>query len=391
MRNQEGFKSADALVIGGGVIGLSIARSLAKRGMKRVTLVERSQTLGTEASHAAAGMIAAQAEADQTDAFLELACASRELYPRFAAELSEESGTDVELERSGTLYLALTDEDEAEIEQRFRWQQRAGLMVEKLSADEALRLEPHVTPHVRAALRFALDVQVENRRLVAALTTSITEKYGVDLLIETNVESLHIARGKVAGVQTSHGALSAPIVVLATGAWTSLIECRSDTGAIFPHILIEPVRGQMLSFAAQPRLTQHIIYSPRGYIVPRLDGRLLAGSTTEHAGYDKRVTCNGLQQIAQQALEIAPCIGDLPFMDAWAGLRPRAPDGLPVIGECAEARGLYYATGHYRNGIMLAPITGELLADAIVAHVQSPLLRAFSPNRFQPIRANQGI
>ena len=138
----------------------------------------------------------------------------------------------------------------------------------------------------------------------------------------------------------------------------------------------------MICFDAKPQLTRHVIYSPRGYLVPRQDGRLLAGSTSEHAGFTKQVTAGGLNHIIGNAREISPKILNLPIVDTWAGLRPRAPDGLPVLGPCGEIEGLFYATGHYRNGILLAPVTGELIAEAVVTGRVSPLLAAFSPNRF---------
>ena len=378
MRKQEGLETADVVVVGGGVIGLAIARALAMRGAGRVLLIERAR-LGAEASRAAAGMLAPQAEADGADAFFELACASRNLYPALADALREETGTDIELERTGTLYLAFTDEDEREIEHRFAWQRRAGLSVERLSGDEARGLEPCISTLVRGALRFPQDVQVENRRLIAALSASI-EKRGVRLLLETNVESLIIERGRVAGVETSRGVVSAPVLVVATGAWTSHL---TSTDKAAPLIRIEPVRGQMLCFETNPALSaRHVIYSPRGYIVPRLDGRLLAGTTAERAGFEKRVTAGGIQAITSHALEIAPAISDLPLVDSWAGLRPRAQDDWPVLGACSETEGLFYATGHYRNGILLAPLTAELIADEITTNITPPQLQAFSPDRF---------
>lgn len=377
MRNQEGLGAADVVVIGGGVIGLSIARALAARDAGRICLIERAH-LGAEASRAAGGMLAPQAEADGMDDFFELASASLDLYPAFADALREETGTDIELERTGTLYLAFTDEDEREIEHRYRWQKSAGLSVERLSADEARELEPCVSPCVRAALRFPLDVQVENRRLIAALATSV-EKRGVSVLLETNVESLITERGRIAGVETSRGRLSAPVVVIATGAWTSFL---SSTDKSAPRLSIEPVRGQMLCFETNPRVARHVIYSPRGYLVPRLDGRLLAGSTSEHAGFDKRVTMGGIQAITAHALEIAPALACLPLVDSWAGLRPRASDDWPIVGASVETEGLFLATGHYRNGILLAPLTGELIAEQITTNITPPQLRAFSPDRF---------
>jgi glycine oxidase len=386
MRHQEtrrGSETADAVVVGGGVIGLAVARSLCLRGVKRVALVERGR-LGAEASHAAAGMLAPQAEADDADEFFELAVASRDLYPAFAAELREETGTDIELERTGTLYLAFTESDEEEIERRYLWQRRAGLLVERLSADEARQLEPCISPMVRSALRFPLDVQVENRRLVAALSTSV-EKLGVRLLTETNVESLLIERGILQGVETSRGKIHAPVVVLAAGAWTSFLTVPDKSA---PGVSIEPVRGQMLCFETNPRLARYVIYSPRGYIVPRLDGRLLAGSTTEHAGFEKSVTGAGVHAIMKHALEIAPGVGSLPLVASWAGLRPRAEDERPVMGACSYVRGLFYATGHYRNGILLAPLTGALLAEQITTGDTSPLINAFSPDRFNCVGVN---
>lgn len=383
MLNVEGDKfleTADAIVVGGGVVGLAIARSLARANFGRIVLIERGQ-LGTEASHAAGGMLAAQAECDQRDAFLELALASRDLYPAFAESLLDETGISIELERTGTLYLSFTDEDEHETLSRYRWQSSAGLAVERLSGDEARSLEPCVSPAALSALRFPLDWQVENRRLVMALATAAQAR-GVSFLTGTRVESLLIERGRVRGVETARGRIHAPVVVMATGAWASSL---IPEGAGEPAIFVEPVRGQMLCFDARPRVMRHVIYSPRGYLVPRMDGRLLAGSTTEHAGFDKRVTMTGAHTILTNALEIAPALGSLPLVDSWAGLRPRTADDLPVLGESAQTRGLFYALGHYRNGILLAPITGELIMSEITSGVPSPLAKAFTPERFHQV------
>lgn len=371
-------ETADAVVIGGGVIGLAIARALRRRGVERVTLLERAR-LGMEASHAAAGMLAPQVEAERPDAFFKLAAASRDLYPSFAERLREETGIDIELERTGTLLLAFNDDDEQEALHRYDWQSRAGLAVERLTAEEARQLEPCISPRVRGALRFPRDWQVENRRLVAALALA-ADRLGVRLLTGTHAESLRTQRGRVTGVETSRGLLSAAVVIIAGGAWASSISLGDKR---LSAVRIEPVRGQMLCFEANPRPARHVIYSPRGYIVPRLDGRLLAGSTTERAGFDKRVTGQGLQAIMAQALEIAPAVGGLPLAETWAGLRPRAEDDLPVLGESAEVSGLFYAAGHYRNGILLAPITGETIAEQVVSGVASAQMSAFSPDRFQ--------
>jgi glycine oxidase len=367
------YQSAYVVIVGGGVIGLTIARALMQRGVRDVCLIERG-SLGNEASFAAGGILAPQAEADSPDEFFALACRSRDLYPAFAAALREETGVDIELDSTGTLYVAFTDADLREIDARFEWQSKAGLAVERLTPGEARELEPCISEALQGALRFPRDVQVENRRLVNALVNSVA-KQGVRIFADTSVESLSVERQRLRGLETSRGYLSCQKVIIAAGTWSSTIE-HSQTPKI------EPIRGQMICFDAKPQLAHHVIYSPRGYLVPRQDGRLLAGSTSEHAGFTKQVTAGGINQIIANAREISPKILNLPIVDTWSGLRPRAPDGLPVLGPCGEIDGLFYATGHYRNGILLAPVTGELIAEAVVTGRVSPLLAAFSPNRF---------
>ena len=369
-------ETADVVIIGGGVIGLAIARALALRGVRDVLLVERN-SLGGESSSAAAGMLAPQAEANRAHEFFYLTCQSRDLYPAFASALLEETGIDIELETTGTLYLAFTEHDADELERRYEWQTRAGLPLEKLSTAAVRELEPAIREDVRAALKFPLDTQVENRRLLSALT-SANEQLGVRMETGTAVTSLRIERDQVCGIETSRGFIASNSVVIAAGAWSSLL--TSDKA--LPNLRIKPVRGQMLCFEANPQIARHVVYSPRGYIVPRRDGRLLAGSTTEQAGFEKRVTAAGIHSILSAALEISPRMASLPMTDSWAGLRPRAADTLPVLGPCAEIAGVFYATGHYRNGILLAPITGEIIARAIVDNAFPETLNIFSPDRF---------
>ncbi|MGH9883291.1 MAG: NAD(P)/FAD-dependent oxidoreductase, partial [Pyrinomonadaceae bacterium] len=234
-------KTAEVVIVGGGVIGLSIARALALLGVRNVVVIERARP-GSEASSAAAGMLAPQAEADGADDFFHLACQSRDLYPRFAAALREETGIDIELDETGTLYVALTEEDEAEIERRYKWQARAGLAVEKLTAHEARMLEPCISAAVRSGLRFPLDVQVENRRLVSALAES-DERLGVQLITSTTVEAISIEHNAIKGVETSRGSVSTPCLVLAAGAWTSHLDHQFKR---LPGLRIEPIRGQMV-------------------------------------------------------------------------------------------------------------------------------------------------
>jgi glycine oxidase len=364
------------VIIGGGVIGLAIARALRHRGVRKVMLIERGQA-GAEASWAAGGMLAPQVEADHLDDFFRLACASRDLYPAFAQSLQEETGIDVELDTTGTLCLGFTLQDGAELRRRYQWQTSEGLQVEWLSGNEARGLEPCLSANVASALHLPNDWQVENRRLVEALV-SANKKLDVQLVTDCAVTALRIEHETVRGVETSQGFVAAPIVVVAAGAWSSLIVSPSS-----PLIEIEPVRGQMLCFSARAEIARHVIYSPRGYLVPRRDGRVLAGSTAEHVGFDKRVTDDGMNAIKAMALEITAAIAGWPVIDSWAGFRPRAKDGLPILGPCAGIRGLLYATGHYRNGILLAPITGQVIAEAIVDRVMPASLNAFSPDRFR--------
>ena len=378
---------ADVAVVGGGVAGLAAARELARRGLS-VTVIEDGRAGG--ASRAAAGMLAPQAEADYADELFGLLCASREMYPGFAAAVGEESGVEVELDRTGTLYLALDAEDEEEVERRFAWQSGAGLEVERLTAREARALEPNVSASVRMALRFPRDWQVESRRLVVALGAA-AERSGVRIIRAAEARGVRVAAGRAAGVVTSEGELDAGAVVFAAGAWNSRLRKFSDGGSTHPEDdpEVEPVRGQMLCFRqpdpAAP-LLRHVVYSPRGYLVPRRDGRLLAGSTTERAGFDCRVTVEGARAIAAQVAEISPAAAALAVTDSWAGLRPRAADGLPVLGESADVRGLFYAAGFYRNGILLAPAAGEIVADLVTGRATrlSPRsLETFSPARFR--------
>ena len=378
----QGNETADVVIIGGGVIGLTIARALALRGVSDVLLLERG-SLGAESSYAAGGILGPQAEADRADEFFELACKSRDLYPALATALLDETGTDIELDTTGTLYLAFTEQDEADIEKRYEWQMRAGLAVVKLSVADARTLEPGIAENLRGALKFPRDIQVDNRRLLTALVKA-NKKLGVRLETNTTVASVRIEHDRVAGLETSQGFVSTRRIVLAGGAWSSLISISDESDTPQRQVPVEPVRGQMMCFAANSRMARHVLYSPRGYLVPRLDGRVLAGSTTEHVGFAKQVTADGLDAIRTHAFEIAPALSTLPLIDAWAGLRPRAADGLPVLGPC-EIAGLFYATGHYRNGILLAPITGQLLAEAIIDNVISPRLSPFAPGRFDPV------
>ena len=366
----------NVLIVGGGVIGLSIARELHKNGLRQITVVERGNC-GKESSWAAAGMLGPQAEANEVGPFPEVCSKSRDLFPGLAAELLDETGIDIELDRTGTLSLAFCDEDADELLQRSQWQTDAHLAHEILSFEDVLKLEPEASSNVRFGLYFPNDWQVENRKLLSALRR-YAGLNGIEILENTNVERLIIEDGTVEGTETNAGRINAGITVLATGAWTSLIKF-GDHSAPF---VVKPVRGQMIEFHPEERIFNHVIYSRRGYVVPRLDGRILAGSTSEDAGYDKGVTETAARDLRKMATEISPSFGELAMTDHWSGLRPLAEDGLPVIGSLGDFEGLLIATAHYRNGILLAPLTAKVIAERIVGNVRSSISELFSPKRF---------
>ena len=373
-------KTAEIIIVGGGVIGLSIARELAHRGVRDIVVCDKGE-LGKEASWAAGGILAPQVEANASDDFFKLARASRDLYPSFAQALCDETGIDVGLDQTGTLYVVFTEEQKAELSQRCDWQQRDGLRVEWLVSADVRRLEPNISPEVRCALRFPDDWQVENRKLVKALIAA-NKKLAIRLVPECEVTSFRIDGDRVIGVETTNGTITAPVVVVCAGAWAS-----SASIAVSNSIEIEPVRGQMLCFKPEQTIARHVIYSQRGYLVPRRDGRLLAGSTSEHVGFDKCVTREGMNSIKSMAQRIVPALEAMTLADSWAGFRPHSQDDLPVLGADENVAGLFYATGHYRNGILLAPITANVMVDVLMQQRSPTLIEAFSPKRFSMMHA----
>ncbi|HEU0054176.1 MAG TPA: glycine oxidase ThiO, partial [Longimicrobium sp.] len=366
--------SPDVVVIGAGVVGCAVARVAARAGM-RVTVIERGAP-GAEASHAAAGMLSPLAEASAPGPFLELLLAARERYPAVSAELRDEAGVDVGYSDAGTLYLSLREEDDAELEERFAWQAPLGLGVERLTAGEARALEPRVSPAARMALRFPGDHQVDNRVLSAALWTAAA-RAGARFLLGDEVAALRREGGRVTGVELASGErLAAGRVVVAGGAWAGAL------GGLPRALPVVPVHGQLLALRGDPGFFRHVVDSPRCYLVPRADGRVIAGATVERTGYAKTVTPWGLRRLLDGAVEIAPELERVAFAEAWAGLRPGTPDGLPIIGRDPEVEGLIYATGHYRNGILLAPLTGDVVGALLRDHAPDVDLAPYAIDRF---------
>lgn len=367
----------DAAIVGGGAIGCSIAWRLAQGGM-RVALIERGEP-GREASWAAGGILGPLAETDAADEFYALAAASRAMYPAFAGELREATGIDIEYRTEGTLHLALTREDEEELDRRWRWQHEAGLNVKRLQRDSVLKLEPALSPALRWALNFPDDHQVNSRRLAEALPIA-ARRAGVTLLTYTEAAGLLFDGDRVCGVQLAGGELRARLAIVAAGSWSTRI-------APARNFQIEPVRGQMAAISMPDPPISHVVYSGQAYLVPRRDGYVIAGSTTERVGYDKRATEEGIASIVKRSCEIAPALAKQKLLEVWAGLRPKLRSGLrreewPVLGPDTQISGLIHATGHYRNGILLTPVTARAISELALRGESSINLTPFSPQRF---------
>ena len=363
----------EILIVGGGVIGLSIARELYRRGSRNILVVD-SGPVGREASFAAAGMLAPNAENEVVDDFYHLCDESRQLFPELASELLAETGVDIELDTTGTIYASFSGEDSEHLAERYHRQTAAGIPVERLSAKETLAAEPCLSAGLSESLFFPNDWQVENRRLLAALK-KWADAAGIIFLENSPVKSLVLENERITGAVTDSRTISAGTTVLATGAWTSLIKIAN---AAMP-ISVKPIKGQLISFVQEERKFRHVIYSPRGYLVPRADGRVLAGATVEDAGFDKTVTRQGVLRLQECAAEIAPFLKEADVIDSWAGLRPYADGGRPVIGPIPGLDGLFIATAHYRNGILLAPLTARIIAEKIADGVESLYFARFGP------------
>lgn len=361
----------EALVVGAGVVGCAVAWRLQQAGV-RCTVLERSIP-GAEASSAAGGILAPQAEADGPGPFLDLCLASRALYPEFVHELREASDVDVDFRPCGVLQASFDEAEEEAGRRRVQWQAARGLEASWLDAPAVRRLEPELSPQIRGAAHFPGDAVVDNRLLVSALTIAAS-RAGARFLT-TQVHGLVERGGRVVGVATDSAELRGDAVVVAAGAWTALVP-----GALASPWAVRPVRGQMVMVRTRVPILRHVVFGAHGYAVPRLDGRLLLGSTVEVAGFEKQVTVSGLASVLEVGLRLLPAIAGAPVIETWAGFRPRTPDGLPVLGAGALP-GLFLASGHFRNGILLTPITADLLTETILGRTLSIDLAPFRVDR----------
>jgi glycine oxidase len=342
------------IVIGAGAVGCAVAWRLRQRGYS-VTLVDRGPPAG-EASQAAAGILSPQAEAHGPGPLFELSLKSREKWPAFAAELEQSSGMSVGYRRTGTRMLALDETEAAALAARADWQRAAGLRADWQAP----------------ALHLPDDHQVEPPLLGAALWAA-AERSGARLV--TGWARRILGDGaRVTGVLVDDQPLDAERVVLAAGAWSSLVD------GLPPLPRVRPLRGQLLELTGSPGLVESVVFGDGGYLVPRADGRVLVGSSEEEAGFVKQVTPEVLARLCRRALRLAPELASAAVTRFWSGLRPTTDDRLPVLGATALA-GLIAATGHHRNGILLAPITAEIVAALVAGEPPAVELQPFSPAR----------
>jgi glycine oxidase len=356
----------DVIIIGGGVIGLSIAHELV--GGKSVLLLDRGAT-GQGTSRAAAGMLSPLSEADDQGPFFQLCRQSHAMYGRFVEELQLESKLDVGYAAEGVLCLASTEQAANVLQRRYDWQKNAGFGVELLSADDVRNMEPLVTAPIQAAVFIPGESCVAPRRLVNALREACFNR-GVEIRTGLCVESISQNQVHLQGTVIEAGS-----IIVASGVWSA------DLSGLTPPIPVYPRKGQILSLGMPPAAFRRMIRWGSSYFVPRSTGELIVGATNEDVGFDMSVTPAGLGRLVTDAQQISSHAGAYPILETWTGLRPATPDGLPILGPSATP-GVYYATGHHRNGVLLAPITAAIVSDLVEGRKPRLAIDEYLPSRF---------
>ena len=374
--------SYDAVIVGGGIIGGTVAFRLAQEKL-RVVLLD-GQTPGREASWAAAGMLSPAPDSPEAIPLVPFGRASLALYPEFIAELEEITGRQTGYRREGTIEVLFSSGAERELSTLIALHRGLGLAAEPLPVDEARRMEPALGREARAAALLPQEASLDNRALTGAVLAAAAAA-GVELLANTKVTRLLRDGSRCTGVVAAGQTIAAGHVVLAAGAFSGGIE------GVAPAVTLRPVRGQMVALSNSAARLRRVLRCDRGYIVPRDDATpqfLVAGSTLENAGFEKRVTPRGLEKIFSAVQELVPGLASAEVVDTWSGLRPDTPDHLPLLGP-GELDGLTFATGHYRSGILLAPMTAKLVREWVTERRVSLDWEPFSPLRFAAVNRQE--
>ena len=362
----------DVTVVGAGVIGEAVAYELATRGASVTLLDARGAGLGS--TQAAAGMLVPFIEGFGRPV-LPLAARSLAMYDEFIERLSSDTGIGVGYSRSGSLQVSIGDESVEELKALASNAVAAGVRCSMLDARETRELEPHVTPEVAAGLLTPEHGFVVAGELSGALSAAAI-KHGVRVLVPARARRI-AERGDAIEVELENDRVTARQVVVAAGCWSSQIAIDG-----LPALPVRPVRGQLLQLAWSGPPLRRIVWGPRCYLVPSSPTTLLVGATAEEAGFDERTTVAGVRDLLDAACDLVPHVWQAAFTAVRVGLRPATPDELPIIGRSRKIPGLVFATGHFRNGILLAPLTARLVADLVLEYREDPLLAAVSPERF---------
>lgn len=364
---------ADAVIVGGGVMGCASALALAREGLS-VVVLERSIP-GAEASSAAAGMLAAQVEAHAPGPFLDLSIASRARFPALTAELRELTGIDVEHRVAGALKVAFDEGAEAALIETRDAHRALGLSAEVVSGARLAELEPALGRSARAAILFPEDARIDPPLYMRALRIA-AEKRGARFRSGGVVREIATSEGRAIGVELADGSLvRGRTVILAAGSWSNLV---GGTG--LPPSTIRPARGQIVELRMKTPAFRHLLFGPRAYLSPRDDGRVLVGSTLEFVGHEKRVTAGAVATLLAGAIDLVPALASAELGSAWSNFRPYTEDELPLLG-LGAVPGLILATGHYRNGILLSAITSEVVRDLVLGRAPSIDVSAFAASR----------
>ncbi|HEY6466733.1 MAG TPA: glycine oxidase ThiO [Candidatus Acidoferrales bacterium] len=374
------MKSYDAAIAGGGIIGVSCALALAEAGL-RVGVFDRQEP-GREASWAAAGMLSPAPHLSGDGPLVPLARESLQLYPEFILAIESASQKRTNYGQKGALELFFGADAPQERDRHVSLCQSLGLTVEAISATEARRREPSVASTTRAAAFFPGEATIEPRALMDAAIEA-ARVCGVEVHANCPVQSLVIQGSRCSGIVTGGQQISADHVVIAAGCFSRevLEEGSYCAERLTPFLPTRPVRGQMLALLPRDTTLARAVRSSRGYLVPRSNGWIVAGSTLEESGFDKHTTVEGLQKIRKTAVELIPDLASAEIVESWCGLRPGTPDGLPILGPI-DVEGVILATGHFRNGILLAAVTAQLVKDWITHARPSIPVETFSPLRF---------